>query len=130
MQDVTLEQATTKIHSFNTIATLVFHINYYIDAVLKVLQGAPLNAKDELSFNHPQFESETEWQAFLTKVWEEAETFAGLIEQLPDSKLEEYFTNEKYGNYFRNLHGIIEHTHYHLGQIVLLKKLLLDDRVG
>ncbi|HRO42965.1 MAG TPA: DinB family protein [Flavipsychrobacter sp.] len=130
LQDVTLEQATTKIHSFNTIATLVFHINYYIDAVLKVLQGAPLNAKDELSFNHPQFESETEWQAFLTKVWEEAETFAGLIEQLPDSKLEEYFTNEKYGNYFRNLHGIIEHTHYHLGQIVLLKKLLLDDRVG
>jgi hypothetical protein len=32
--------------------------------------------------------------------------------------------NAKYGNYYRNLHGIIEHTHYHLGQIVLIKKLL------
>ena len=31
------QQAATKVHSFNTIATLVFHINYYISEVLKVL---------------------------------------------------------------------------------------------
>ena len=36
----------------------------------------------------------------------------------------ETFADEKYGHYYRNLHGIIEHTHYHLGQIVLIKKLL------
>jgi hypothetical protein len=29
---------------------------------------------------------------------------------------------EKYGNYYRNIHGIIEHIHYHLGQIVLIEK--------
>jgi len=62
----------------------------------------------------------------LDKTWKDAENFAGLIEHLPERTLEETFWDEKYGNYYRNIHGIIEHTHYHLGQIVLLKKILLN----
>jgi hypothetical protein len=50
LKDVNWREATTQIHSFNTIAALVFHINYYISAVLKVLQGEPLNASDKYSF--------------------------------------------------------------------------------
>lgn len=124
LKDITWQQATTKVYSFNTIATLVYHINYYVSAVLKVLQGEPLNAKDEYSFNHPPILSGEDWERLLDKAWADAEHFATLIEQLPDSKLEENFTEEKYGNYYRNIHGIIEHTHYHLGQIVLIKKIL------
>ena len=60
----------------------------------------------------------------LAKTWSDAETLANLIEQLPESRLWEDFSDNKYGNYYRNLHGIIEHCHYHLGQIVLIKKLL------
>jgi len=60
----------------------------------------------------------------LNNAWHEAESFAALIEQLPDSKLRAQFTDEKYGTYYRNLQGIIEHTHYHLGQIVIIKKIL------
>lgn len=30
--------------------------------------------------------------------------------------------------FHRNLHGIIEHTYYHLGQIVLIKKILNESR--
>lgn len=118
------EQATEQIQSFNTIATLVFHMNYYVNAVTKVLQGGPLVAKDALSFNHPPIESQADWEALLNKTWSEAETFALLIEALPDSILWEDLTDKKYGSYYRNLHGIIEHCHYHLGQIALLKKLL------
>lgn len=125
LKDLTWQQATTKIHSFNTIATLVYHMNYYVSAVLKVLQGEALNAKDEYSFNHPPILSQEDWINLLDKTWDDAENFALLIEQLPESKLWENFTDEKYGNYYRNIHGIIEHTHYHLGQVVLLKKLVL-----
>jgi len=60
----------------------------------------------------------------LNKTWADAEYFVTLIEQLPESKPGEIFTDEKYGNYYRNIHGIIEHTLYHLGQIVLIKKIL------
>ena len=125
LADVTWQQATTQVYSFNTIVTLVYHTNYYISVVAKVLQGEPLNAKDKYSFDHPPTQSQEDWERLLNKTWDDAENFATLIEQLPESKLEETFVDDKYGNYYRNLHGIIEHTHYHLGQIVLIKKILL-----
>jgi uncharacterized damage-inducible protein DinB len=127
LSDITWEQATTKVHSFNTIATLVYHTNYYVDVVLKVLNGEPLNAKDKYSFEVPPIGSADDWEKLLTKSWADAEKFAALVEQLPESKLFETFVDEKYGTYYRNLHGIIEHTHYHLGQIVLIKKILLQE---
>jgi hypothetical protein len=124
LSDVSWQQATTKVVSFNTIATLVYHINYYVAAVTKVLQGGLLDAHDTLSFNHPPIESDEDWQVLLTTVWADAEVFATLIAQLPVDTLWQNLSEEKYGIYYRNLHGIIEHAHYHLGQIVLIKKLL------
>jgi hypothetical protein len=127
LADIPWEQATTKVHSFNTIAALVYHINYYVSVQLKVLQGEPLDAHDKYSFDLPPIQSQQDWERLLEKVWSDAERFAVLVEQLPDGRLNENFSGEKYGNYYRNLNGVIEHTHYHLGQIVLIKKLLAKD---
>lgn len=124
LADVTWQQAIAKVYSFNTIAKLVFHTNYYVCAVSKVLQGGPLDAHDKYSFDHPPIQSQEDWEKMLNKIWSDAENFARLIEQFPEEKLWETFFEEKYGNYYRNLHGIIEHLHYHLGQIVLIKKML------
>ena len=99
LADVTWRQAIIKVYTFNTIAVLVYHMNYYVSAVLEVLQGESLNAHDKYSFDHSPVLSR-----------EDRETFS----------------DEKYGNYYRNIHGIIEHMHYHLGQIVLIKKILLQ----
>ncbi len=124
LEDVSWQEATMQIDSFNTIAALVFHINYYVSAALKVLQGAPLHASDKYSFDYPVIESDEEWRKLLNKSWHDAKLFATLIRRLPESKFGETFSDVKYGNYYRNIHGIKEHTHYHLGQIVLIKKLL------
>lgn len=126
LADVTWQQATTRVDSLNTIASMVYHINYYVSAVLQVLQRQPLNAHDKYSFDLPPIASQQDWEKLLNNTWTNAEKFAGLIEQLPESKLWENMADEKYGNYYRNLHGIIEHTHYHLGQIVLVKKMILQ----
>ncbi|MEQ1678125.1 MAG: DinB family protein [Chitinophagaceae bacterium] len=128
LEGVNWQQATTPVHSLNTIAALVYHMNYYISAVLKVLQGEPLRASDKYSFALPPIQSADDWEKLLDKTWTEATTFASLVEQLPESKLEEIFSDEKYGNYYRNLHGIIEHCHYHLGQIVVIKKILHQEK--
>lgn len=125
LTDVTWEQAIKKVHGFNTIAALTYHIHYYVAAAMGVLQGKPLTSKDADSFTHPHIQNAQDWQALLDTVWKDAETFAALIEQLPDSQLEEIFRSEEYGTYYRNLNGIIEHSYYHLGQIVLVKKLVL-----
>ena len=124
LADITWQQATTQVYSFNTIAALVYHINYFVSAVVNVLKGAPLDAHDVYSFDVPPIHSADDWEKLVKKTMTDAENFAVQIEQLPASKLAESFTDEKYGNYYRNLHGIIEHIHYHLGQIVLIKKIL------
>jgi hypothetical protein len=125
LSEVTWQQATTKIPSFNTILALVYHMNYYVSAIIKVLQGGPLDAHDKYSFDHPPISSQQDWQNLLDKTWADAETLAALIEQVPDARLGENFLNGKYGTWYRNLAGVIEHTHYHLGQIVLIKKMLV-----
>ena len=127
MEDVSLKQAIIKHKNFNTIATLVFHINYYVTIVTRVLEGGPLEGNDKLSFDTPQFASEKEWTDYLENCWIKARVFENLVENLPEEKIWENFAGEKYGNYYRNLTGIIEHTHYHLGQIVLLKKMRLEE---
>lgn len=130
LMDINREQAIKKIDSFNTIAGLVFHIHYFTDAVLKVLQGGPLDAHDKYSFDLPPLTEEAEWEELKNKLFFGAEVFAGLIEKLPEHKLWEDFTDPKYGSYYKNIHGIIEHTHYHLGQIVLIKKMLNKNLPG
>lgn len=124
LQGVTRDQAVAKIYDLNTIAMLVFHINYYVDVVLKVLYGEALNASDKFSFNLEPIKSEEDWQKLVSKTMTQAEQFATEIGKWDDSKFFEDFTNPKYGNNYRNIVGIIEHTHYHLGQIVLIKKIL------
>ncbi len=126
LEGLTWEQATTKVHSLNTIAMLVYHMNYYAVAVMDVLEGKSLTAKHEKSLECPPITSEADWKKLLDNTWSDAERFARLIEELPEEKLWEDFANGKYGNYFRNIQGNIEHIHYHLGQIAIIKKLVLE----
>ncbi len=128
LKDISWEQAITKVQDFNTIAVLVYHIGYYVSVQLKVLKGGNLEGTDKDSFNCPPVQSAADWEALLSKTWQEADEYAALVEQLPDQQLEEIFVMEKYGNWYRNLMGLIEHAHYHLGQIVILKKWVQSDK--
>ncbi|HNP23391.1 MAG TPA: DUF1572 domain-containing protein [Panacibacter sp.] len=123
--DLSWQQATTQVQSFNTIAKLVFHMNYYVSAALKVFRGGALDASDKYSFDLPPIQSEADWQSLLEKTWSEARLLAELVEQMPEQQLKEPFADGKYGNNFRNIEGVIEHVHYHLGQLVMLKKMIV-----
>lgn len=119
------ELATAKIGDLNTIAALTSHIHYYIAGLVKVLEGGPLDIRDKYSYDFPPITSQMEWEQILTRFWEDAERFAYLVAQFSDDKLQEPFVDEKYGTYQRNIEGMIEHSYYHLGQVVLIKKWLL-----
>jgi hypothetical protein len=58
---VNWQQASTQIYHCNSIATLVFHMNYYVSNVLKVFQGQSLEAHDKDSFVHEPIQSEEDW---------------------------------------------------------------------
>lgn len=130
LADVSLEEATTKVGSLNTILALVYHINYYVTAILKVLNGGPLDASDKFSYDNPNPASEEEWQQLLQHYREQAENFAAKAEQLTDEMIWSDFSDGKYGNCYRNIQGLIEHTHYHLGQISLVRKMIREQKAA
>ncbi|MXN91318.1 DUF1572 domain-containing protein [Flavobacterium sp. Sd200] len=117
------QQATLKVHGLNTIAALTYHINYYLGGVLRVLNGGALDISDKYSFDVPPIQSETEWHVLVSELLTNAEAFVKVVEQLPPDRLRDVFVDEKYSTYHRNLEGIIEHSYYHLGQIVMLRKI-------
>jgi uncharacterized damage-inducible protein DinB len=123
LSDISLEEACFKHISLNSILALSFHISYYTAAVLEVLKGSDLNARDADSYKHPEIKTESDWKEFQEKMFADALQFVQYLENLPSDSMEATFVDPKYGTYFRNIHGLIEHAHYHLGQIVLIKKL-------
>jgi hypothetical protein len=124
LSDVSWEKAATKVKSLNTIADLTFHVNYYLAGLIQVFLAGTLNIRDKYSFDAPSITSQNDWEQRLQKIWSNAETFANLIEQMDDTTLMESFVEEKYGNNYINIQAMIEHCYYHLGQIVLIKKLM------
>lgn len=124
LQDVLWQEAITVTHDLNSMATLVQHTSYYVQALIDVLQGEPLTSKDELSFAHTPINNNNDWNEFKAGVFSKVHVAVSLLEQFPEEQLLAWFTDEKYGTYHRNILGIIEHLHYHLGQIVIIKKLI------
>lgn len=116
--------STKKVGSLHSISILAQHIHYYIMGIKNVFDHGKLEIKDKYSFDFPPIESQTEWDAFKNKFWDDTEKLAELIEKMPEGQLNENFVDEKYGNYLRNIDGMIEHSYYHLGQIVLIKKIM------
>lgn len=119
------EQATQKAGNLNTIAALTFHINYYLAGLLTVFNGGKLDISDKYSFDLPEIQSENDWTKLVDNFLGNAEKFANQVEQLPDSLLDQPFVDEKYGTCLRNIEGVIEHSYYHLGQVSLIKKIIV-----
>jgi uncharacterized damage-inducible protein DinB len=126
LMDISWEQATARIHSLNSISAITFHMSYYLDVLITVLEENKLVGKDELSWLSPSIQSQDDWDRLLEEMWRKAEKTAQLIEKLPDAKLTVDFVDPKYGTNYRNIAGIVEHMHYHLGQIVIIKKLVIQ----
>jgi len=128
LADLNWEIATKKVNSLNTIAVLAQHIHYYINGIKNVFKGGSLDIKDKFSFDFAPIQSQNQWDEFLNRFWNDAEEFSSLIEQMPEEKLKEVFVDEKYGTYQRNIDAMIEHSYYHLGQIVLIKKKIINSK--
>ena len=126
---VTWEQAIQKIDNLNTIALLTFHINYYLQGLLIVLNGGGLEIRDKYSFELPEIKTEKDWSKLVNDFLSNSEKFADKVEQLADNILDQPFADEKYGSYLRNIEGVIEHSYYHLGQISLLRKLITQSHL-
>ena len=118
------QQAIQKVDSLNTIAALTYHINYYLAGILNAFENGKLEIRDKFSFDISQINSEADWNKLVTDFLDNSEKFVNKIEKMNDRIFDQPFIDEKYGNYLRNIEGVIEHSYYHLGQISLIKKMI------
>lgn len=126
LSDLNWQQATQQVGTLNTIAALTFHVNYYIGGLVNVFKGGGLDIRDKYSFDLPPIQSTEDWDKLRNELWANAEAFAEQVAQMPVEVLDGPFVDEKYGTYRRNIEAMIEHAYYHLGQISLLKKMILQ----
>ena len=129
IEDVNWKEATKQVHDLNTVALLVFHIDYYLGGLIDAMEGRGLTIRDKYSLDMPMIKEENDWLALVEKFTQNARRFADLVEALDDSQLDRPFVDEKYGSYRRNIEGVIEHSYYHLGQISLIKKMVKQKRL-
>jgi hypothetical protein len=122
---VNREQAIKQVGDLNTIAALTFHINYYLEGILNVFNGGKLEISDKYSFDLPAIETDADWESLAHSLLNNAEKFANAVAEMNDQLFDQVFIDEKYDTYLRNIQGVLEHSYYHLGQIVLIRKLIL-----
>lgn len=118
------KQAKYHIENLNSIALLTFHVNYYLKGLIQVFEGGKLEIKDQYSFDMPKICSETDWNKLVNEFLSNSEKFISHVEKMDDHQLNMPFIKEEYGSYSRNIEAQIEHSYYHLGQVVLIKKLI------
>ena len=124
LEEVDYKEASTVTRSSNnTIAALVNHLSFYNDIAMQRLSGnnPVINASNGLDVD--EIKNEDDWIKMKEHSMESAHQLAFAVRKFPEEKIFELSPNGV-ATYYKTLHGIVEHAHYHLGQIVLLKKLI------
>ncbi|MGJ1509638.1 MULTISPECIES: DinB family protein [Sphingobacterium] len=124
--NTTWEQAMFKINDLNSIAALTYHINYYLEGLLAAFTYGKLEISDKYSFDIPPIQSKADWDTLVDRFLKNAKLFCDCIASFDENLFDQPFIDKKYGSYLRNIEAVIEHSYYHLGQISLIKKLILQ----
>uniref|UniRef100_UPI004049D874 hypothetical protein n=1 Tax=Flavobacterium sp. TaxID=239 RepID=UPI004049D874 len=83
-----------------------------------------MSIKDKFSFDVKPIKNQEDWSKLVRDFCLASERFIQLVEKMTNEELMSDFVSEKYGSYYRNIDVMIEHTNYHLGQILLIKKMI------
>ena len=122
LDGVTAEQAARKpLKSAHSIWELVLHISAWESAVVKMLEGEYTENPDEGDWPAVEETSDAAWQEALATLESKHMKLRDAVARLEDERLNEPLAEGKPSAYF-TLHGVIQHTLYHAGQIALLKR--------
>ncbi|WP_289662334.1 DinB family protein [Flavobacterium panacagri] len=124
LKNVTAEQAYKKANpNLNTIWEIVNHLIQWRRNILERMQGEVIVTPDHNYFVPVLDPSEVAWEQSLQTLAKSQESWNTFFESFDDEDLAKIYVNNGH-TYYEHIHGIIQHDVYHLGQIVILKKLL------
>jgi uncharacterized damage-inducible protein DinB len=124
LENVTAEQAYRKINpNLNTIWEIVNHLIQWRRNILRRVEGETVLTPDHNYFVPILDPSEAAWEQSLQSLAKSQELWNAFFESFDDADLAKIYVNNGH-TFYEHIHGIIQHDVYHLGQIVILKKLL------
>lgn len=124
LENVNAEQAYRKINpNLNTIWEIVNHLIQWRRNILNRVQGEIITTPDHNYFVPVLDPSEAAWEQSLQNLAKSQKAWNVFFEDFDDAHLEKIYTSNG-RTFYEHIHGIIQHDVYHLGQIVILKKLV------
>lgn len=120
---VTAEQAAARpLAAAHTILEIVLHLTAWLRTVRRRLQGEPVAAlPDEEDWPAPLADAGAAWAEAARALRAEYEELREESLRWVDRDLETRLAGERYTVY-EMLHGVVQHSLYHAGQIVLLAR--------
>ncbi len=130
LEGVSAEQAARRFPPLShSIWEIVLHLSVWYGAVIRRLDGGPVELPEEGNWPPTDGASEAEWRQILVDFDRRHECLLAILSDLPDEKLFELLRkprDQALGtglSIASTLNGLSQHTIYHVGQITLLKKL-------
>lgn len=124
LESVTAEMAIQRpIGDAHTIWELVNHTRAWIEIVRVRIQGQNVNVTQDVNFPPVTDASEAAWKESLRQLEEADSGLRKTVLSIPESRLDQAAVEGGPSVYIL-LHGAVQHTLYHAGQIMLLKKAL------
>jgi hypothetical protein len=124
LKDVNWQQAAI-ITSFspNSIAMLLHHITYWNRIIAIRGQNIEPEINEQNGMNAPALMNEADWDDLKKDNLHSAEELATIVEGYDIGGLYNPIL-PGHSSAYKNFQGQVEHVHYHLGQIVMIKKYL------
>ncbi len=107
----------------NSIWEIVNHLINWRVTILKRLQGETIPSPPNNYFEPVKDKSAESWEATLKRLSETQSGWDELLSNMKQDKYDEHYPNYGY-SVCEFINGILQHDAYHLGQIVLIKKLI------
>jgi uncharacterized damage-inducible protein DinB len=126
LSDVAAEQAAARpIEGAHSIWELTLHIAAWEEAVRRRLINERAEVTDEENFPPVTDTSEEAWQRAIEHLSDINKRLRETVSEIQDSRLEEpIMQGDGMSSTYVTLHGAVQHTLYHAGQIAMLKKAL------
>lgn len=117
------QASTVTAASPNSIAAIVHHLAYWNKVMISRIGGENPIVPEANGFDVGSLGNDVEWKKLIREMLVSASELAVATRDVPEETLELPIVAGGSSTY-KNLQGSVEHVHYHLGQIVVIKKLL------
>jgi uncharacterized damage-inducible protein DinB len=127
LNEINYVDAAIKIGNANSIWQLVYHMMHWRITNMRRVGGMMIPAPNHNFIIQIPNQSKIAWEKLKNDFMKTHYDFVDFLKNFDESKMDEIYEGNGH-TYYEHLQGILIHDAYHLGQIVLLRKLIENQK--